>query len=102
MRGLVLFLLILVAIVSFSVVALNVDFEKEAKEEAKEFEFSIYTSAVCEDIEDFVHCKDEVFVNCNGEISKVADVAECNGVKLDISQVNGFAVFEKDWKDPRI
>ncbi len=102
MRGLVLFLLILVAIVSFSVIALNVDFEKEAKEEAKELEFSTYTSAVCEDIEDFVHCKDEVFVNCNGEISKVADVAECNGVKLNISKVNGFAVFEKDWKDPRI
>ena len=102
MRGLVIFLLILAAIVSFSVIAVNIDFEKETNEESKELEFSTFTSAVCEDIEDFVHCKDEVFVNCNGEISKVADVAECNGLKLNISQVNGFAVFEKDWKDPRI
>lgn len=96
MRGLVLFLLMLAAIVSFSFIAVNIDFKKEANDKAKLLEFTTYTSAVCEDAKDFVHCKDEVFVNCNGEISKAADVAECNGIKLNTSQVSGFAVLEKD------
>ena len=46
-------------------------------------------------------CKEEVFVNCNGNVSKASDIAECNGIKLDIPKATGFAVFEKGWKDPR-
>ena len=102
MRGLVIVLLILVLIASFSFVAANINTDKkEIKQETKEFEFSTFTSAVCDNSKDFVHCRDEVFVNCNGKISKAADVAECNGLKLDVPKATGFAVFEKDWKDPR-
>lgn len=95
MGGRALFLLTLAAIISFSFIAVNIDFKKETDGESKGLEFATYTSAVCEDVKDFVHCKDEVFVNCNGEISKADDVAECNGIKLNTSQVIGFAVFEK-------
>ena len=102
MGGLVIFLLILVVIASFSFIAYSINNNKiETKEPNKEFEFSTFTSAVCENKEDLVHCKDEVFVNCNGKISKAIDVAECNGMKLNIPEGSSFAVFEKDWKDPR-
>ena len=110
MRGLVVFLLVIVLIASFSFVAANLDSlnigkdknkEVQVKEETKVFEFSTFTSAVCQNKEDFVHCKDEVFVNCDGEISKAIDVAECNGIKLDVPKATGAAVFEKEWKDPR-
>lgn len=102
MRGLVIFLLVLVVIASLSVVAINLKNNKvEAKKESKSFEFSAFTSAVCENKENFVYCKDEVFVNCNGKISKATDVAECDGMKIDVPKVTGFAVFEKEWKDPR-
>ena len=107
MKGLVIFLLLIVAIgiVSFSFVVANINNLNNEKiqnnENSKIMKFSTFTSAVCEDKEDFTHCKDEVFVNCNGEISKAADVAECNGFKLDVPKATGFAVFGKEWKDPR-
>ena len=102
MRGLVIVLLILAVMLSFSFVAASINDKKtETKKETKQLEFSTFTSAVCENKEEFVHCRDEVFVNCNGEISKAIDVAECNGIKFDVPQVTGFAVFDKDWKDPR-
>ena len=105
MRGLVIFLLILVLVISFSFVVLsinNLSYKKiENKEENKILEFGTFTSAVCENKEEVVHCKDEVFVNCNGKVSKVLDAAECNGFKLDAPKVSGAAVFGKDWKDPR-
>lgn len=105
MRGLVLFILVLVVMASFSFVAANIyindtQAEKET-EESQLIEFSTFTSAVCENQEAVVHCKDEVFVNCNGEISKAVDVAECNGIKVDVPKTLGFAVFGKEWKDPR-
>ncbi|MBS3113515.1 hypothetical protein J4448_00275 [Candidatus Woesearchaeota archaeon] len=103
MRGLVIFSIILVVMASLSFVALSMNSGKEeTKYESKIMEFSTFTSAVCEDKDFSVHCKDEVFVNCNGEISKALDVAECNGLKLDIPKATGFAVFGKDWKDPRV
>ncbi len=105
MRGLVLFIGVLVVMASFSFVALSMDNannEKvEIKEESKPLEFSTFTSAVCENKENYVYCKDEFFVKCNGNISKAVDVAECNGIKIDTPKTLGFAVFEKDWKDPR-
>ena len=105
MRGLVIFLLVLVGLASFSFIVISAknvnDIKAEIREEPKIFEFSTFTTAVCEDKGDVVHCKDEFFVNCNGEVSKAVDVAECNGVKLEAPKALGFAVFSKDWKDPR-
>ncbi|MEK6828189.1 MAG: hypothetical protein AABX78_02460 [Nanoarchaeota archaeon] len=103
MRGFVIFLLVIAVMASFSFVAANISTDKkETKQETKEFEFNTFTSAVCDNSQDFVHCKDEVFVNCNGKVSKAADVAECNGIKLDVPKPTGFAVFGKDWKDPSV
>ena len=105
MRGLVIFLIVLAVIASFSFIAVNTNSissqKSEPEEPAKKHEFSTFTSAVCENKDEFVHCRDEVFVNCNGEISKVADVAECDGFRFDIPKATGAAVFDKEWKDPR-
>ena len=102
MRGLVVLLLIFVGLVSFSFVAANISNEKsQVKENSEVLEFSTFTSAVCEKGGEFVYCKDEFFVNCNGKISIELDVAECNGIKIDAPKTLGFAVFSKDWKDPR-
>lgn len=104
MRGLVLFLIILVIIGSLSFVAVSMNNNAKIhapKYEFLSYEFSTFTSAVCENKADVVHCKDEVFVNCNGSISKATDVAECEGIKIDVPKATGFAVFGNDWKDPR-
>ena len=105
MRGLVIFLLALVLIASISFAAANINNNTKnhaSKRELLSTKFNAFTSAVCENKNDFTYCKDELFVNCNGEISKAVDVVECNGLKLDMPKVNGFAVFEKGWKDPRM
>ena len=100
MRGLVVFsALAMIIALSFTAVALS-----KGNKQAGPFEpvkFSTFTSAVCENKADIVHCKDEVFVNCNGSISKAADVAECDGIKIDVPKATGSAVFGSDWKDPR-
>lgn len=104
MKGWIIFTLVLVVIASFSFVAANINFDAKihaSKHEFLPYEFSTFTSAVCENKEEVVFCKDEVFVNCNGEISKAIDVAECNGIKLDVPKATGFATFGKEWKDPR-
>lgn len=104
MGGLVVFLLMLAVIASFSFVAANInnsDKKIENNQNSKALEFSTFTSAVCENREDAVYCEDEVFVNCNGEISKAVDVTECNGFKVDVPKVTGFAVFDEGWRDPR-
>ncbi|MBI2659180.1 hypothetical protein HYX05_03740 [Candidatus Woesearchaeota archaeon] len=102
MRGLVIFLTVLVVIVSVSFAAASISNEKsQAKENPKILEFSTFTSAVCERGKDAVRCKDEFFVNCNGEITKTDGVAECNGMKVDAPKALGFATFGNDWKDPR-
>ena len=98
MRGLVVFLLIVAIFLSFIFLNINIKEDENAK---NNFGFSTFTSAICEDKNDFVYCKDELFVNCNGKISKAIDVVECNGIKMNAPKVTGFAVFEKDWKDPR-
>ena len=101
MGGSVIVLVLLVVIASFSFITYSANSEKTAKENSKQFEFSTFTSAVCEDKLDSVHCKDEVFVNCDGKISKAADAEECNGMEVEIPKALGFAVFGEDWKDPR-
>ena len=105
MRGLVIFLLVLVGLASFGFVAASISNSNnkkiENKEEPKIMQFSTFTSAVCESSGDFINCKDEIFFNCNGIISKAVDAAECNGFKVDAPKATGAAVFDKDWKDPR-
>lgn len=105
MRGLVIFLLVLIGLASFSFIVISAkninDVKTEVAEEPKSFEFSTFTTAVCQSNGDLVECKDEFFVNCNGIVSKAIDAAECNGMKVDVPKALGFAVFSKDWKDPR-
>ncbi len=108
MRGLVLFVSVLVFMASFGFIASGIFSEKDGtgtennpKQEAKQLEFSTFTSAVCEKGKDVVKCRDEFFVNCNGTISKAIDVAECEGIKVEVPKALGFATFGKDWKDPR-
>ncbi|MBI2558381.1 hypothetical protein HYW20_03585 [Candidatus Woesearchaeota archaeon] len=103
MRGPVIVLLAIVIISSLSFIVLSINNEKTQNSESdKILEFSTFTSAVCETKEEVIHCRDEIFMNCNGNVSNAVDVAECNGIRLDVPKVTGSAVFEKDWKDPRI
>ena len=102
MRGLVIFSIVLGVIASVSFAAANINNNVKTEEQAKELQFSTFTSAVCERGKDVVKCKDEFFVNCNGETTKAADVAECNGIKVDVPKALGFATFGKEWKDPRV
>ena len=101
MKGLVLFLVIVLAIASFSLIAASITGDKPEIKKSEILEFSSYTSAVCESKEKFTYCKDEIFVNCNGKISKATDVIECNGIRMDAPKSTGFAVFGNEWKDPR-
>ena len=101
MKGMVIFLLLIAGIALFSFLVISTDYDKPKIEVKNQFEFSTFTSAVCENKEDSIYCKDEVFVNCNGALSKAVDVAECNGIKFEIPKATGLAVFDKEWKDPR-
>ncbi len=102
MRGMVIFLLVVIMVSSLSFIVLSINNDRiQNNESDKILEFSTFTSAVCEAKEEVIHCKDEVFVNCNGNVSKAVDVAECNGIMLDVPKVTGSAVFDRDWEDPR-
>ena len=98
MRGLVLFLAVLAVIGALSFADASIVREKT---EPKITQFKTFTSAVCNNDGKSIMCKDELFVNCNGQISKAYDIAECNGLKLDTVKTTGSAVFSKNWKDPR-
>ena len=103
MRGMVIFVLVLVGLASFSFVAANISNEIiKPKKSSEVLQFSTFTSAVCERGKNVVRCKDEFFVNCNGEITKTVDVAECEGIRVDAPKALGFATFGNDWKDPRV
>ena len=98
------FLLVLIGLASFSFVVIstnNLNNSKDKTEENKILEFSTFTSAVCENSGKTVKCKDEVFVKCNGNISRAEDVSDCSGFKVEIPKTLGFATFSRDWKDPR-
>lgn len=101
MKGLVIVLVLLVVIASFSFITYSSNNEKIVEKNPKQFEFNTFTSAVCEDYDDVVNCRDEVFVNCDGRVSKATDLEECNGIAVEVPKATGFAVFRKDWKDPR-
>jgi hypothetical protein len=98
MRGLVLFLAVLAVIGTLSFADASIVKEKT---EPKLTQFKTFTSAVCNNDGKVTRCRDELFVNCNGEISKAENIAECNGLKLDTIKPTGSAVFGKEWKDPR-
>lgn len=101
MKWLVLLLALAVLIVSCSLIAGDINDKEIINDVPKISKFNIFTSAVCESNGDSVHCKDEIFVNCSGKITKADDVAECSGIEIDLPKVTGFAVFGNDWKDPR-
>ena len=102
MRGMVSVLLVSVFLSLFSFMALSVNSDyNDFKKSSAGFGLKTFTSAVCDYSGDFVKCEDELFVSCNGKISKSNETKECNGMKLDNSKVNGFAVFGEDWTDPR-
>ncbi len=94
MRGLAAILFVIIGI-SFGVFVLDNHINAKTGNEIKNFEFSTFTSAVCESKDDLVYCRDELFVNCSGRVSKANGSAECNGIKLDSPKVTGFAVFEE-------
>ena len=69
-------------------------------------EFKVLTKAVCEEKSKHVFCSDKLFIKCNDEeniISRDNLVMECDNIKLNLSdiEVNGNAIFKKEWVDPR-
>src|SRR3989338_6261515 len=101
MRGLVIVLSILAGLSLFSLIAVSSANGKiDSGGSPKKIQFETFTSAVCENKNGMVHCRDEFFVNCDGKISQPSETAECNGFRID-NKVAGFAVFGTDWKDPR-
>ena len=98
MRGLVLFLAVLAVIGALSFADASIVREKT---EPKITQFKTFTSAVCNNDGKVTRCRDELFVNCNGQILKADGIAECNGLKLDAMKPTGSAVFSREWKDPR-
>ena len=107
MKWLYICLFIIIGLASFSFLIINIEnpskkIHKESiKVESNDVNFNTFTSAVCENVGEVVHCRDEVFVNCSGKISKASDFVECNGTKINVPKATGAAVFEKEWKDPR-
>lgn len=67
--------------------------------------FKTMTVAVCEKNESgSIYCHDEIKVVCGNEsyiLPKAAGKATCGELKVNTPPITAFAVFEKDWKDPR-
>ena len=94
MKGMVTFLLILAGLSLFSFMAISSSTNnKNINQDSKNIQFKTFTSAVCETKTNLNYCRDELFVNCSGKISKADDVKECNGFKIG-NKVTGFAVLE--------
>lgn len=106
MKGLVVFALVLVTLASLSFIVASTkninDMKTAALEKPKILDVGTFTSAVCENRKDSVDCKDEVFVKCDGKVTKAVDGTECNGFKIDVPKTTGAAVFGNGWKDPRV
>lgn len=94
MRGLGLFVLVLIALSLFSFITFSVNNNYNTKKSSN-FQFKTYTSAVCENKNNLLYCRDELFVNCNGKVSRAEEIKDCNGINLGSNKVTGFAVFEK-------
>lgn len=65
-------------------------------------DFKILTKAVCEEKDEHMLCRDELFAKCNDEENivkkEVGDIVECNNIKLNLSdvEVSGDGIFKKD------
>ena len=88
MRGLVIVLSIIIFVSSCSSINSKTVYSNKTGNDSK---FKTFTMAVCENKNDLMYCKDELFVNCSGKISKANDIKECNGFKIE-NKVTGFAV----------
>ena len=79
--------------------------DKQPATDAGPISFKTMTVAVCEKTEsELVYCHDEVKVVCGNEsyiLPKEAGEATCGELKVNTPPITAFAVFEKDWKDPR-
>lgn len=93
MKGGVAFLLALVSLSLFSLAAVSLGSKENFKESLQNISFKTFTSAVCENKNGLLYCKDEMFIDCNGKISKADEVQECNGFKIE-NKVTGFSVLE--------
>ena len=94
MKGLVIFFLIFVGLSLFGFMAvISSTNNDDIKQDSKSIQFKTFTSAVCETENNLNYCRDELFVNCNGKISKSSEIKECNGFEID-NKVTGFAVLE--------
>ncbi|MEK6943741.1 MAG: hypothetical protein AABX00_06795 [Nanoarchaeota archaeon] len=96
-----LFVIIAIFSFSFAAVKMNSILDDKNTDKKSPVEFSTFTSAVCNNDGNFVNCKDEMFVQCNGKVSKADEIKDCNGFSLDSNKITGLAVFEKEWNDPR-
>lgn len=96
-----LFVVFVIFSFSFAAVKINKIVESKNTHEDGLVSFSTFTSAVCENSGEFVRCKDELFVSCNGKALKADEIESCNGIGIK-NEVSGFAIFEKEWQDPRI
>ncbi len=100
MRGLVGFFLVIAVLALLSFMALSFSNRNEIAENNHTIQFKTFTSAVCEEINGIYHCRDRLFVNCNGKIYSSDEIKECNGFEID-NKISGSAVFGEDWQDPR-
>ena len=68
--------------------------------------FKTMTVAVCEKTaSDSFYCHDEIKVVCGDKeyiAPKAAGQITCGNLKAEVPSVTAFAVFDKDWKDPRL
>ena len=70
-----------------------------------ELSFSIKTVAICEEKPGYIRCHDELVVNCGNEeyiLPKGAETVNCGDIALQMPPITAFAVFDKDWQDPRL
>src|SRR3989344_1606093 len=70
-------------------------------------DLKVFTKAVCEERNEHVFCKDELFIECNckeiiAKKENLNEFTEC-GIKINLSDIfaNGSAEFRKGWTDPR-
>ena len=88
-----------------AIALVNTSIESEQIIASKEtLKFTVKTVAICEDRDDSVYCHDELIINCEDEeyvIPKTANRVKCGDILLDAPPITAFAVFDKDWKDPR-
>lgn len=106
MRNLILSVFVAISLIFTIAAAVNLPNEASTSYSSSEIlNFKTKTVALCEYYEDYVYCHDELIVNCGDEeyvLPKTEEIARCGDIKLQVTPVTAFAVFDKDWKDPRI